>query len=93
MIVMSNKQGVVPIEEREKYVLSGAAESFLAQPQVNSYNVALQDHALKIRDSKLGNPEVVEQRINEYFDLCSEHAQLPSIKALSLYIAFFAFFQ
>ena len=83
---MSNKQGVVPIEEREKYVLSGAAESFLAQPQVNSYNVALQDHALKIRDSKLGNPEVVEQRINEYFDLCSEHAQLPSIKALSLYI-------
>ena len=64
MINMSNKQGVIPIEEREKLVLSGAAESFLAQPQVNNYNVALKNHALKMRDSKLGNPEVVEQRIN-----------------------------
>ena len=83
---MSNKQGVIPIEEREKLVLSGAAESFLAQPQVNNYNVALKNHALKMRDSKLGNPEVVEQRINDYFDLCYANAQLPSIKALSLYI-------
>ena len=75
-----------PLILREDISLGGAAESFLAEPQVEEYNNNLIDHALKIKDSKLGNPEVVERRIQEYFDLCQNNAQLPSIKALGLYI-------
>jgi protein involved in temperature-dependent protein secretion len=75
-----------PLMLREDITLGGAAESFLAEPQVEDYNITLVDHALKVRDGKLGNPEVVEKRIEEYFKLCHNNAQLPSIKALGLYI-------
>ena len=75
-----------PLIMREDLSLGGAAESFLAEPQVFEYNTTIIDHALKVKDSKLGNPEVVERRIAEYFDLCRNKAQLPSIKALGLYI-------
>ena len=80
------KNNPQPLIMREDVSLGGAAESFLAEPQVEEYNIHLTDHALKIKDSKLGNPEVVERRISEYFDLCQHNAQLPSIKALGLYI-------
>lgn len=75
-----------PMILREDVSLGGAAESFLAEPQVEEYNIHMVEHALKIKDSKLGNPEVVEKRIEEYFKLCQHNAQLPSIKALGLYI-------
>lgn len=75
-----------PLSNRQEFALGGAAESFLAEPQVYEYNSIVIDHALKVKDSKLGNPEVVERRIGEYFDLCRNKAQLPSIKALGLYI-------
>lgn len=75
-----------PLALREDISLGGAAESFMAEPQVENYNKNMIDHALKVKDSKLGNPEVVEQRIEDYFMLCQENAQLPSIKALGLYI-------
>jgi len=80
------KNNPQPLILREDVTLGGAAESFLAEPQVEEYNIQLTDHALKIKDSKLGNPEVVERRIGEYFELCQHNAQLPSIKALGLYI-------
>lgn len=80
------KKNSQPVMFREDVSLGGAAESFLAEPQVDTYNKFVTSHALKIKDSKLGNPEVVERRIEEYFALCSDNAQLPSIKALGLYI-------
>lgn len=80
------KNNPQPLMMRQDISLGGAAESFMAEPQVEAYNGELVDHALKIRDSKLGNPAVVEERISEYFDLCRDNAQLPSIKALGLYI-------
>lgn len=70
----------------EELQLGGAAESFLAEPQVKDYNTAIADRALMRRDSKLGAPEEVEKRIQEYFEICKNTSQLPSIKALSLYI-------
>lgn len=70
----------------EELQLGGAAESFLAEPQVKNYNTAIADRALMRRDSKLGAPEEVEKRIQEYFEICKNTSQLPSIKALSLYI-------
>lgn len=70
----------------EELQLGGAAESFLAEPQVQEYNTAIADRALMRRDSKLGAPEEVEKRIQEYFEICKTTSQLPSIKALSLYI-------
>ena len=75
-----------PLALREDITLGGAAESFMAEPQVENYNKSMINHALKVKDSKLGNPEIVEQRIEDYFALCQENAQLPSIKALGLYI-------
>lgn len=82
----SYKRNPQPLIMRQDISLGGAAESFLAEPQVEDYNNNMIEHALKIKDSKLGNPEVVEKRISEYFDLCQDNAQLPSIKALGLYI-------
>lgn len=80
------KNNPQPLILRENISLGGAAESFMAEPQVENYNREMTSHALKIKDSKLGNPVVVEQRIEEYFSLCQENAQVPSIKALGLYI-------
>lgn len=80
------KNNPQPLVMREDLSLGGAAESFLAEPQVEEYNNHIISHALKIKDSKLGNPDVVEKRIEEYFMLCQNNAQLPSIKALGLYI-------
>lgn len=86
MNVDTYKNNPQPLIMREDVSLGGAAESFLAEPQVEEYNNNIIDHALKIKDSKLGNPEVVEARIEEYFNLCQHNAQVPSIKALGLYI-------
>jgi len=74
------------IDELELVPKKYASNTFLAAEDVELYNKALANNALKIRDSKLGPPEVVEERINEYFAICQETHQFPSIKALSLYI-------
>lgn len=84
---MGLNEPVSPLAIRkEEITYSGAAEAFLAQPQVNSYNNAVRDMAFRRRESKLGPPEEVEKRIKEYFQICDETSQLPSIKALALYI-------
>lgn len=84
---MGMREPAAPLADRMQTLqLSGAAESFLAQPQVSEYNNAVKSMALRRRESKLGSPEQVEKRIEEYFAICEETSQLPSIKALSLYI-------
>lgn len=84
---MAIKDPAAPLAVRMKSLqLNGAAESFLAQPQVVEYNNAVRERALRNRESKLGTPEEVQKRIEEYFMICEETSQLPSIKALSLYI-------
>lgn len=82
----------MPLENRIQAVMAnaenmeGSAEKFLAQPQVVEYHDRMRDIAFRRRESKLGTPEEVEKRVQEYFDLCAETNQLPSIKALALYI-------
>lgn len=85
------KNPAAPMSVRVKDVveqakLSGGAESFLAQSQVSEYNDLVRANAFRNKEQKLGPPEQVEKRIQEYFDLCADTHQLPSIKALSLYI-------
>lgn len=78
---------VLPLEERQENLrLSGGSEIFLSEPQVQLYNDAVRERAIRIRDSKLGTVEEVEKRINEYFDICRDTNQLPSVKALSVYM-------
>lgn len=78
---------VAPLSVRIKELeLQGGAESFLAQDEVSAYDSAIINSALARKDSKLGTVEEVENRVEEYFDICKATAQLPSIKALSLYI-------
>ena len=84
----------MPLEDRIRALkdnrnpddIQGSAEKFLAEPQVALYHDAMRDLAFRRRESKLGSPEEVEKRVQEYFDLCAETNQLPSIKALALYI-------
>lgn len=84
---MGIREPAAPLEVRqEELKLSGAAESFLSQPQVSLYNTTIRDRAFRNRESKLGTPEQVEKRIQEYFTICEETSQLPSIKALSIYL-------
>lgn len=66
--------------------LGGAAESFLSEEQVQEYNSRMMSAAFRRREMKLGPPEEVAKRVEEYFDLCASTYQLPSIKALALYI-------
>lgn len=81
------KEPALPLAIRlQELELQGGAESFLAQEEVSAYNKTIVSSALARKDSKLGTVEEVENRIVEYFDVCSKTAQLPSIKALSLYI-------
>lgn len=81
------KNPAAPLSVRvQELRLGGGAESFLNEPQVMQYNDALKQRAFGNKDSKLGSPEEVEKRIDEYFTICAETSQLPSIKALSLYI-------
>jgi len=84
---MTIKNPAAPMSVRVSQLeLGGAAESFLDEPQVVAYNGAVRDRAFNNRESKLGAPEEVEKRIQEYFNICEATRQLPSIKALSLYI-------
>ena len=82
----------MPLEDRIQAVKdnagegAGSAQKFLAEPQVALYHDAVRDIAFRKRESKLGTPEEVEKRVQEYFDLCGDTNQLPSIKALALYI-------
>ena len=66
--------------------LSGSAESFLSQQQVQEYNETLVNSLSLKHSLRLGSPEEVEKAIREYFELCVSTSQVPSIKALALYM-------
>lgn len=84
---MMIKEPAAPMSVRiEEMKMGGTAEQFLSEKQVVNYNDALLVRAFGNKDNKLGAPEEVEKRIEEYFVLCRETSQIPSIKALSLYI-------
>jgi hypothetical protein len=70
----------------EGNALKGSAENFLSQEQVREYNDALINSLSFKHSLMLGSPEEVEREIREYFELCVETSQVPSIKALALYM-------
>ena len=70
----------------EGTALKGSAENFLSQKQVQEYNETLLNSLSFKHSLSLGSPEEVEKALREYFELCVETSQVPSIKALALYM-------
>ena len=64
----------------------GAAQAFLSQKQVKEYNSLLYTAMANNHSLSLGPLDEVNKSIEEYFDLCKKTDQLPSIKALALYL-------
>jgi len=71
---------------KEGIELQGSAENFLSQAQVQEYNETLVNSLSLKHSLRLGSPEEVEREIREYFELCVSTSQVPSIKALALYM-------
>lgn len=89
------------IEEREQEAMkslqlrqqsrlaSGITKShYLEDPKIKMFNKELRDNGFKKarQPIKLGTIEETANEINEYFDLCDQYSQLPSIKSLCLYL-------
>ena len=72
------------VDEDDKRM--GSAEKYLSQQQVKDYNSQLLTAIKNNKCLQLGPMDVVEKEIDEYFELCDETNQLPSIKALALYL-------
>lgn len=70
----------------EGLALKGSAENFLSQKQVQEYNETLLNSLSFKHSLSLGSPEEVEKAIREYFEVCNQTSQIPSIKALALYM-------
>lgn len=64
----------------------GSAEKYLSQQQVKDYNSQLLTAIKNNKCLQLGPMDIVEKEIDEYFELCKDTNQLPSIKALALYL-------
>jgi hypothetical protein len=71
---------------KEGMELQGSAENFLSKKQIQEYNETLVNSLSLKHSLRLGSPEEVEKEIREYFELCVETNQVPSIKALALYM-------
>lgn len=65
---------------------SGSATKFLSQEEVKEYNDKILNSVLTQGGLMLGPLEEVEMRIANYFELCERTNQLPSVKALALYL-------
>lgn len=72
------------VEDDDKRM--GSAEKYLSQQQVKDYNNTLITAIKNNKCLQLGPMDMVEKQIEEYFALCDETNQLPSIKALALYL-------
>lgn len=72
------------VDEDDKRM--GSAEKYLSQQQVKDYNSQLLTAIRNNKCLQLGPMDMVEHQIDEYFELCDETNQLPSIKALALYL-------
>lgn len=65
-----------------------AQSSYLENPNLKAFNKELRDNGFKKlrKPVKLGTVEETENEIANYFNLCDEYSQLPSIKSLCLYL-------
>lgn len=72
--------------EEDDTKLKGSVENFLSQKQVSEYNETLLNSLSLKKTLTLGDPMEVEREIKEYFMLCEGTHQIPSIKALALYM-------
>ena len=65
-----------------------AQSNYLENPQLKEFNKKLRDEGFKKarRPIKLGSIEETSMDIQNYFDMCDEYSQLPSIKSLCLYL-------
>lgn len=72
------------VDEDDKRM--GSAEKYLSQQQVKDYNSQLLTAIKNNKCLQLGPMDIVEKEIDEYFELCKNTNQLPSIKALALYL-------
>lgn len=65
-----------------------AQSNYLENPQLKEFNKKLRNEGFKKarRPIKLGSVEETSNDIVNYFDMCDEYSQLPSIKSLCLYL-------
>lgn len=65
-----------------------AQSSYLENPQLKEFNKKLRTAGFERarRPIKLGSVEETSTDIQNYFDMCDEYSQLPSIKSLCLYL-------
>ena len=77
---------IINTDNEEGNKLKGSAEAFMSQEQVQEYNETLLNSLSLKHSLRLGSPEEVEKEIREYFELCVSTSQVPSIKALALYM-------
>jgi len=68
--------------------LVGKSSNYLENPQLKQFNKQLRDIGMKRarKSIKLGNIDETQKEIMDYFDLCDEYSQIPSIKSLCLYL-------
>ena len=65
-----------------------AQSKYLEDPQLKEFNRKLRQNGFKKarQPIKLGTVDETNQEIQDYFELCDEYSQLPSIKSLCLYL-------
>lgn len=64
------------------------SQKYLEDPDVQKFNKTLREEGFKRarRSVKMGSPEEADKSIQDYFNLCDECNQLPSLKSLSMYM-------
>lgn len=69
-------------------IVKFAQSKYLEDPELKEFNKKLRTNGFKKarQPIKLGTVEETNQEIQDYFDLCDEYSQLPSIKSLCLYL-------
>ena len=81
---MALDYGMMEVESK-KPVKTGSMD-FLEDVRVQEYNGLLLSALTNKRRMTLGPLDFVEKEVEEYFQVCMRDAQIPSIKALGLYI-------
>lgn len=68
--------------------IANKGTNYLENPQVKAFNKELRTTAMSKarRPIKLGTVDETQQEIIDYFELCDQYSQLPSIKSLCTYL-------
>ena len=77
------------LRQKAKELIAGnKGNNYLENPQVKAFNKELRTMAMsKARKPiKLGTVDETQREIIDYFDLCDQYSQLPSIKSLCTYL-------